>query len=156
MTNLMHYFNKNKKWLDPGNHFLSINGINSSRTRGQSYFTVDLLVADLYDRPSNISIRVYDDKSKDYVNRMTTSFLKTILTTANFPLDQEREPDWTVVSQALKGVIFEATVRAKEGGVPFLTSLEVASDIRTGDPWGVGPEEAERLRAFSLNDQDNL
>lgn len=142
--------------LDPGSHYLTIIGINSSRNREQRFLKIDLSVTGLSDIPSTISIRVYDDKSKDYINRMTTSFLKTILTAADFPLDQDREPEWSAVCQALKGVTFDATVKAREGGVPYLTSLKVALDIRTGDPWGAGPEEAERLRAFLLDDQDYL
>jgi hypothetical protein len=135
---------------------MNIIGISSSRNREQGYLKIDLSVTGLSDIPSTISIRVYNDASKEYINRLTTAFLKTILAAADFPVDPEREPDWSGVCKALKGVTFDFMVRSKEGGVPFLTSLKVFSDIRTGDPWGVGPEEAERLRAFFLNDDDYL
>ncbi len=142
--------------LNPGRHYVDIIGISSTRNREQEYLEIDLSVIGLSDIPFTISIKVYDDNSKEYINRLTTSFLKTILTAADFPLDQDREPDWTAVCKALKGVTFDLSVSSKDGGVPFLTGLKVGSDIRTGDHWGFGHEENERMRAFLLDDEDYL
>lgn len=144
------------KYLNPGRHYVDIIGINASRNREQGFLKIDLSVTALSDIPSTVSIRVYDDTSKDYINRLTTSFLKTILAAADFPLDQEREPEWSAVCKALKGVTFDLAVRSKDGGVPFLTCLKVSSDMRTGDHWGFGPVENERMRAFFLDDDDYL
>ena len=144
------------RYLNPGRHYMNIIGISSSRNREQGFLKIDLDVTGLSDIPFTISIRVYDDKSKEYINRLTTSFLKTILTAADWPVDPACEPDWSAVCMALKGVTFDLSVRSKEGGAPFLTGLKVGSDIRTGDHWGFGPEENERMRAFFLADEDYL
>ena len=102
------------RYLNPGRHYMNIIGISSSRNREQGFLKIDLDVTGLSDIPFTISIRVYDDKSKEYINRLTTSFLKTILTAADWPLDQEREPEWPAVCKSLKGVTFDLTVRSKD------------------------------------------
>lgn len=145
---------KLQNYLNPGRHYVDIIGISSLRNREHGFLKIDLSVTGLSDTPCTISTQVYDDKSKEYTNRLATSFLKTILTAADLPLDLDREPDWTAVCKTLKGVTFDLSVRSNDGGVPFLTCLKVGSDIRTGDHWGFGPEENERMRAFLLDDED--
>lgn len=141
--------------LAPGHHYARITDIKPSRNPKNGDLSLNLSFENIIQDTGSISIRIYADDAKAWINERNSTFIEAIFGAAGMQIDQKNEPDWSGLREAVRGVTFSLDVRAKEGGTPYLVSLKVFSDLNDEDLWyDRSPEEAKRIRDFFLDDDD--